>query len=127
MADDLQRKHQDGQGGASDPMHAFHRRACEMRNVLESGFPEAVRLVVDENADCTPKWNYVVSGRRFKTRDQTPEIGYQDEEAQSHQKRRKPLAVMADHLSALAFDEPVQAFQHVLQSARALDRKPGSQ
>src|SRR5690348_9804980 len=109
MADNLQRKHQNCKRRASAPMHALHWRAGEVRDVFKPGLPEAVRLVIDENADRAPERNHIVSGRRFESWNQTPEVGYEDEQAQSHQKRCKPLAVMADDLSALALDETVQS------------------
>src|SRR6185437_14513529 len=107
MADDLQRKHQERKCSASNPMHALHLRACEMRNVLKAGLSEAVCLIVDEHAERAAERDDVASGRGFESRDQAPQIRNQNKQTQCHQKWREPLAVMTDNLSALSLDESV--------------------
>src|SRR3954462_10900619 len=113
MTDDFKRQHQ-----RRKPPHGTK----EMFQISHpSGF-EALELVINEGADGATERHDRRSGWGFESRNNAEQIGNQDKKTKRHQERGKPLAVVSDHVTTLAFDESIDAFEHVLQSARTLNR-----
>src|ERR1043166_6555877 len=114
MTDDFKRQHQ-----RRKPPHG----AKEMLQISCPTSLETLELVIDEGADGATERHNRRGGWGFESWNNAEQVGDQNKEAKSHQEWRKPLAVVTDHVATLAFDEPADAFEHVLQSARTFDRE----
>src|SRR5581483_2954353 len=83
-------------------------------------------MIVKERKNGAPQWHAWTSARRgFESGDQTDQIADQDVVAQRRQVRSELGTVVPDDFFALRDDEPVYAFDTVLQRTGILNRKPG--
>ncbi len=76
-----------------------------MLQICNAVMLESLSLVIDEGTDRASQRNHGHRSRRFEAGNQADQIANQNEKCQGHQERREALAVMADDLVALAFDE----------------------
>src|SRR3954470_1167147 len=113
MTDHFKRQHQ-----RRKPPH----RTKKMLQISRTAGSEALELIVDECADGATERHNRRSGWGFESRNNAEQIGNQNKKTKRYQERGKPLAVVSDHVTTLAFDESIDAFEHVLQSARTLNR-----
>src|SRR5579863_1291187 len=91
--------------------------------VAKSLSPNSLEVVIEERADRTTQRSDGGGRGRLETGDEAKQVAAKNEEAQSHQKRSKALAVVADDFLALAFDKPLSTLEDMLQGSRPIDRQ----